>query len=66
MLCGDPAQGDVTSFSGYPQDKVSPISCPDNVAFDSAGNRWISTGGAEFVVQVFSQAANPGRPGLHR
>ena len=24
---------------------VSPISCPDNVAFDSAGNLWISTDG---------------------
>ena len=46
MLCGDPAQGDVTYFSGYPQDKVSPISCPDNLAFDSAGNLWISTDGA--------------------
>ena len=25
---------------------MSPISCPDNVAFDSAGNLWISTDGA--------------------
>ena len=24
---------------------MSPISCPDNVAFDSAGNLWISTDG---------------------
>ena len=46
MVCGDPAQGDVTYFSGYPADKVSPISCPDNVAFDSVGNLWISTDGA--------------------
>ena len=46
MVCGDPAQGDVTYFSGYPVDQVSPISCPDNVAFDSAGNLWISTDGA--------------------
>ncbi|WP_354178383.1 PhoX family phosphatase [Arthrobacter sp. UYP6] len=46
MLCGDPAQGDATYFSGYPRDKVSPISCPDNLAFDSAGNLWISTDGA--------------------
>ncbi|WP_306899928.1 PhoX family protein [Arthrobacter sp. B1I2] len=46
MVCGDPAQGDVTYFSGYPVDKVSPISCPDNVAFDSVGNLWISTDGA--------------------
>ncbi|MBT2567223.1 PhoX family phosphatase [Arthrobacter sp. ISL-85] len=46
MVCGDPAQGDATYFSGYPADKVSPISCPDNVAFDSVGNLWISTDGA--------------------
>ena len=35
-----------TYFSGYPADKVSPISCPDNLAFDSVGNLWISTDGA--------------------
>ncbi|WP_171059154.1 MULTISPECIES: PhoX family phosphatase [unclassified Arthrobacter] len=46
MVCGDPAQGDVTYFSGYPADQVSPISCPDNLAFDKAGNLWISTDGA--------------------
>ena len=31
-----------TYFAGFPADQVSPISCPDNVAFDSAGNLWIS------------------------
>ncbi|MCB5293141.1 PhoX family protein [Arthrobacter sp. SO3] len=46
MVCGDPATGDVTYFSGFPADKVSPISCPDNLAFDSVGNLWISTDGA--------------------
>lgn len=46
MVCGDPATGDVTYFSGFPVDKVSPISCPDNLAFDSVGNLWISTDGA--------------------
>ncbi|WP_426987497.1 PhoX family protein [Pseudarthrobacter sp. Y6] len=46
MVCGDPAQGDVTYFSGFPVDQVSPISCPDNLAFDSVGNLWISTDGA--------------------
>nr|WP_247829192.1 PhoX family phosphatase [Arthrobacter antioxidans] len=46
MVCGDPKQGDVTYFSGFPVDQVSPISCPDNLAFDTAGNLWISTDGA--------------------
>ena len=30
---------------GFPKDQVSPISCPDNVAFDAHGNLWISTDG---------------------
>ena len=46
MVCGDPKQGDTTYFSGFPVDQVSPISCPDNVTFDTAGNLWISTDGA--------------------
>ncbi|GAB3274190.1 PhoX family protein [Microbacterium lacusdiani] len=46
LLCGDPAKNSYTYFAGFPADKVSPISCPDNVAFDSAGNLWISTDGA--------------------
>ena len=45
MVCGDPATNSSTYFSGYPTDKVSPISCPDNLAFDTAGNLWISTDG---------------------
>lgn len=44
IVCGDPAAAD-TYFGGYDKTKVSPISCPDNVAFDSAGNLWISTDG---------------------
>ncbi len=46
MVCGDPAKNKSTYFAGFPQDKVSPISCPDNVAFDSVGNMWIATDGA--------------------
>ncbi|HKU31173.1 PhoX family protein [Arthrobacter sp. NyZ413] len=46
MVCGDPAKNSSTYFSGFPADKVSPISCPDNVAFDSVGNMWIATDGA--------------------
>ena len=46
LVAGDPAKNASTYFSGYPVEKVSPISCPDNVAFDSEGNLWISTDGA--------------------
>ncbi len=44
IVCGDPADAS-TYFMGYDKTKVSPISCPDNVAFDGAGNLWISTDG---------------------
>ncbi|MEV6342659.1 PhoX family phosphatase [Actinoplanes sp. NPDC051851] len=44
IVCGDPAAAG-TYFGGYDKSAVSPISCPDNVAFDSAGNLWISTDG---------------------
>jgi secreted PhoX family phosphatase len=44
IVCGDPADAS-TYFAGYDKTKVSPISCPDNVAFDGAGNLWISTDG---------------------
>ena len=46
MVCGDPAKNSATYFAGFPASQVSPISCPDNVAFDSVGNLWISTDGA--------------------
>ncbi len=44
LVCGDP-EDPSTYFGGYDKSKVSPISCPDNVAFDGAGNLWISTDG---------------------
>jgi secreted PhoX family phosphatase len=44
IVCGDPADPS-TFFAGYDKTQVSPISCPDNVAFDGAGNLWISTDG---------------------
>ncbi len=46
MVCGDPAKNTSAYFAGFPAEKVSPISCPDNLAFDSVGNLWISTDGA--------------------
>jgi len=45
LVCGDPNAPD-TYFAGFPKDKVSPISSPDNVAFDPHGNLWISTDSA--------------------
>ena len=44
LVCGDPNAPE-TYFAGFDKDLVSPISCPDNVTFDSAGNLWISTDG---------------------
>ncbi|MEV4199801.1 PhoX family protein [Micromonospora globbae] len=44
IVCGDPSDPS-TYFAGYDKTRVSPISCPDNVAFDATGNLWISTDG---------------------
>ncbi len=46
LVAGDP-NDPATYFAGFPKDKVSQISCPDNVAFDRHGNLWISTDGAQ-------------------
>ncbi|MEV6963002.1 PhoX family protein [Streptomyces sp. NPDC051207] len=46
LVAGDPGDP-ATYFAGFPKEKVSPISCPDNVAFDPYGNLWISTDGAQ-------------------
>ena len=44
LVCGDPSAAD-TYFGGFDKSQVSPISCPDNLAFDPHGNLWISTDG---------------------
>jgi secreted PhoX family phosphatase len=44
LVCGNPDDAS-TYFAGYDKSKVSPISCPDNLAFDRDGNLWISTDG---------------------
>jgi hypothetical protein len=44
LVCGDPNDPS-TYFAGFDKTKVSPISCPDNVGFDAAGNLWIATDG---------------------
>ncbi|MFF4763654.1 PhoX family protein [Streptomyces sp. NPDC001292] len=46
LVAGDPADPS-TYFAGFPKEKVSPISCPDNVAFDPHGNLWIATDGSQ-------------------
>ncbi|WP_085940461.1 PhoX family protein [Crystallibacter crystallopoietes] len=51
LVAGDPAVDESVYFAGYPADKVQPLSCPDNVAFDSAGNLWISTDGQPGTIQ---------------
>ena len=45
VLCGDPADPS-TYFLGYDKAMVSPISSPDNLAFDPVGNLWIATDSA--------------------
>lgn len=50
LICGDPATAG-TYFGGY-QGPVSPISCPDNVAFDSRGNLWVSTDGQPSAIKL--------------
>ena len=44
LLCGDPDDPS-TYFAGFPKDRVSPISSPDNLLFDSDNNLWIATDG---------------------
>ncbi|CAA9312018.1 MAG: Putative phosphatase [uncultured Frankineae bacterium] len=44
IVAGDPEKPE-TYFAGYDKTKVSPMSCPDNLEFDAAGNLWISTDG---------------------
>ena len=46
LVCGDPNDAS-TYFAGFDKSKVSPISCPDNLAFDRDGNLWISTDGSQ-------------------
>lgn len=46
LVCGDPNDPS-TYFGGFDKSQVSPISSPDNVAFDSSGNLWITTDSTE-------------------
>ena len=44
LIAGEPLASE-SYFAGYDKSQVSPISCPDNVAFDPVGNLWIATDG---------------------
>jgi secreted PhoX family phosphatase len=44
LVCGDPKDPS-TYFAGFPKEKVSAVSAPDNIAFDALGNLWIATDG---------------------
>lgn len=50
LICGDEASAG-RYFGGW-TGPVSPISCPDNVAFDSLGNLWVSTDGQPSAIKV--------------
>jgi secreted PhoX family phosphatase len=51
MLCG-PADDDSTYFAGFDRSQVSPISSPDNLIFDRAGNLWIFTDGQPGTIRL--------------
>lgn len=66
LVCGDPAGNEPVYFAGYDPALVSPISCPDNVAFDSVGNLWISTDGAPDKIQKNDGLFRVGLEGAER
>jgi secreted PhoX family phosphatase len=43
LVCGPEGCG--SSYAGVDPSRVSPVSCPDNLAFDALGNLWIATDG---------------------
>ena len=46
ILCGDPANEEHgTYFAGFEQGELDSIATPDNIAFDRAGNLWVTTDG---------------------
>jgi len=42
LLCGDPDDPS-TYFGGFDKSQVSPITSPDNITFDAAGNLWLAS-----------------------
>lgn len=45
LLCGDPQADDGVFAAGFPVERLSAISSPDNLVFDGLGNLWIFTDG---------------------
>ena len=43
LICGPAGSG--ARYAGVDPAAVNPVSCPDNIAFDGAGNLWIATDG---------------------
>lgn len=66
LVCGDPAGDEPVYFAGYDPARVSPISCPDNVAFDSEGNLWLTTDGAPDKIQKNDGLFKVGLEGANR
>jgi secreted PhoX family phosphatase len=52
MLCGSVAAGDEVYAAGFPTRDLAPISSPDNLAVDNAGNLWIFTDGQPGTIDV--------------
>lgn len=52
MLCGRPKTDADIYYAGYPTRDLAPISSPDNLVVDRAGNLWIFTDGAPGTISV--------------
>ncbi len=72
ILCGDPANPEHgTYFAGFDQSELDSIAAPDNVAFDGAGNLWVTTDGQPRSLEAADAAyvvptAGPERGRLRR
>jgi secreted PhoX family phosphatase len=52
MICGLPSSDESSYFAGYDKREVTPISSPDNIVVDRAGNLWIFTDGQPGTIGV--------------
>ena len=62
LVAGSP-EDPSSYFAGFDKSQVSPISCPDNVAFDRGGNLWIATDGGRLGTHDGFFAAPVAGPG---